>query len=182
MESLFGIPMDNVMLVVLVLSLLVLAYVALLALRRPIIAKLALRNVPRRRSQTVLIVFGLMLATMLITAAFGTGDTLTYSMRVAFAGGLGGTDIEVTKPNPQALNFSGPPDFNRPVPTFDAALLDDLKAKWGSDDRIDGWAPIFSQIGPIIDTNTNQGSGQTFIQGITPDLAKTMGAQPSMRS
>ncbi|HEX8220711.1 MAG TPA: FtsX-like permease family protein [Chloroflexia bacterium] len=176
METLFGVSMDTIMLVVLVLSLLVLAYVAFLALRKPIIAKLALRNVPRRRSQTVLIVFGLMLATMLITAAFGTGDTLTHSMRVAFAGGLGGTDIEVMKSNPQAVNFSGPPDFNRPVPTFDAALLDDLKAKWGTDDRIDGWAPSFRQIGPIIDTTTNQGSGQTFIEGITPALAQTMGS------
>jgi putative ABC transport system permease protein len=167
--------MDNIMLVVLSLSIFVLAIVAFLAWRKPIIAKLALRNIPRRRAQTVLIVFGLMLATMLITAAFGTGDTMTYSMRVAFTGGLGGTDIEVTKANPQAVNFSGPPDFNRPVPTFDASLLDDLKARWGSDDRIDGWAPSFQQIGPIIDTTTNQGSGQTFVQGINSELSQTMG-------
>lgn len=176
METLFGVSMDTIMLVVLSMSILVLGFVAFLAWRKPIIAKLALRNVPRRRAQTVLIVFGLMLATMLITAAFGTGDTMTHSMRVAFTGGLGGTDIEVVKRNPQAVNFSGPPDFNRPVPTFDAALLDDLKAQWGTDDRIDGWSPSFQQIGPIIDTTTNQGSGQTFIQGITPELAQTMGA------
>lgn len=167
--------MDNIMIVVLTFSILVLGAVAFMAWRKPIIAKLALRNIPRRRAQTVLIIFGLMLATMLITAAFGTGDTMTYSMRTAFTGGLGGTDIEVVKRNAQAVNFSGPPDFNRPVPTFDEALLDDLKAKWGSDDRIDGWAPSFQQIGPIIDTTTNQGSGQTFVVGINPDLRQTVG-------
>ncbi|MEA2573445.1 MAG: putative transport system permease protein [Chloroflexia bacterium] len=176
METLFGVSMDTIMLIVLSMSIFVLAIVAFLAWRKPIIAKLALRNVPRRRAQTVLIIFGLMLATMLITAAFGTGDTMTYSMRVAFTGGLGGTDIQVAKANPQAVNFSGPPDFNRPSPTFNASLLDVLKAKWGTDDRIDGWAPSFEQIGPIIDTTTNQGSGQTFVQGITTDLAQTMGA------
>ena len=176
METLFGISMDTIMLWVLSISILVLGLVAFLAWRKPIIAKLALRNIPRRRAQTVLIVFGLMLATMLITAAFGTGDTMTYSMRTAFTGGLGGIDIEVVKSNPQATNFSGPPDFNRAVPTFDAALLEELKGKWGSDDRIDGWAPGFQQIGPIIDVTTNQGSGQTFIQGITPDLSQTVGS------
>lgn len=176
METLFGISMDTIMLWVLSISLLVLGLVAFLAWRKPIIAKLALRNVPRRRAQTILIVFGLMLATMLITAAFGTGDTMTYSMRTAFTGGLGGIDIEVVRNNPQAVNFSGPPDFNRPVPTFDAALLEELKGKWGSDDRIDGWAPGFQQIGPIIDTTTNQGSGQTFIQGINADLSQTVGS------
>ncbi len=174
MESLFGVPMDNVMLVVLTASILVLAVVAFLAWRKPVIARLALRNIPRRRSQTVLIVFGLMLATLLITAAFGTGDTMTYSMRQAFAGGLGGIDLQVERTNP-VIALSGPPDFNRAAPTFSAGLLDKLKSEVGNDPLIDGWSPVFQQIGPIVDTTSNQGSGQTFVRGVTPDLERTMG-------
>ncbi|MDQ6693373.1 MAG: hypothetical protein M3014_02995, partial [Chloroflexota bacterium] len=84
MDSIFGVPMDGIMITLLTISLLVLAGVGFFAWRQPLLARLALRNVPRRRSQTVLIVLGLMLATLLITAAFGTGDTMTYSMRQAF--------------------------------------------------------------------------------------------------
>lgn len=166
--------MDNIMAVVLGLSIVVLALIAFLAWRKPVITKLALRNIPRRRSQTVLIVFGLMLATLLITAAFGTGDTITYSMRRSFTSGLGGTDITIEKSNP-AIAISGPPDFNRPSPTFDAGLLNSLKSKVGDDSRIDGWAPVYQQVGPIIDVTSNQGSGQTFVRGINADSKQTIG-------
>src|SRR5438128_11971315 len=126
METLFGVSMDAIMVVVLTLSILVLAVVALFAWRKPIITALALRNIPRRRAQTVLIVFGLMLAMLLVTAAFGTGDTMTYSIRQAFTAGLGGIDLTVKKTNP-TNNFDGPPDFNHPAPTFDQKVLADLK-------------------------------------------------------
>lgn len=179
MESLFGVPMDNIMAVVLGFSILVLAVVAFLAWRKPIITRLALRNIPRRRSQTVLIVFGLMLATLLITAAFGTGDTITYSMRQSFTNGLGGTDITVAKANP-VIAVGGPPDFNRPRPSFDAGLLPDLKSKAGSDERIDGWSPVYTQIGPVIDATSNQGSGQTFIRGINAESKETVGNLQSL--
>ena len=36
---------------------------------------------PRRRSQSVLIVLGLTLSTIIITASLATGDTLQYSVR-----------------------------------------------------------------------------------------------------
>src|SRR3954453_10191573 len=145
METLFGIPMNNVMFVVLTLTILVLVVVALLAWRRPILTRLALRNIPRRRAQTVLIVLGLMLATLLITAAFGTGDTMTYSMRQAFTASLGGTDIAIQKVNP-VIAIGGPPDFNRPVPTFDQSVLADVKSKMAGDDRIDGWSAQMQQM------------------------------------
>src|SRR5215210_7510241 len=135
METLFGVPMDTIMIITLAMTILVVGVVALLAWRKPILMRLALRNIPRRRSQTTLIVLGLMLATLLITAAFGTGDTMTYSMRQAFTSGLGGIDITVAKQNP-VIALNGPPNFNRPVPTFDQKALDDLKLKVASDSRI----------------------------------------------
>src|SRR5207247_6344163 len=115
--TVFGVSMDAIMVVVLTLAIVVLLGVAFFAWRNPIILRLALRNIPRRRAQTLLIVLGLMLATLLITAAFGTGDTMTYSMRQAFTAGLGELDLSIKRPvHIEATN--GPPDLNRPVPTF----------------------------------------------------------------
>src|SRR5215207_7974442 len=178
METIFGVSMNTIMIVVLALSVLVLIAVALVAWRRPIILRLALRNIPRRRAQTVLIVFGLMLATLLITAAFGTGDTMSYSMRQAFTAYLGGTDLSISKVNP-VIAFNGPPDFNRPRPTFDASVLEEIKAKVGEGDLIDGWATELQQMGPLIDTRSQQGAGQTFITGITADTRQTTGDFPT---
>jgi putative ABC transport system permease protein len=174
MESLFGIPMDNVMAYTLGMTIVVLLIVAVLAWRKPVLARLAMRNIPRRRSQTILIILGLMLATLLITAAFGTGDTLTYSVRKSFTTFLGGTDLQVQKVNP-VIQFGGPPDFNRPVPTFPESVYTDLKTKVGNDDRIDGWSASMHQIGAVIDTTSRQVSGQTFINGIRPDIRETVG-------
>ena len=42
--------------------------------------KLGVRNIPRRRAQTTLIVLGLMLSTVIISAAFTTGDTVDRSV------------------------------------------------------------------------------------------------------
>src|SRR6186997_1398552 len=108
METLFGIPMDNVMVFTLGLTIIVLLGVGILAWRKPVLARLAMRNIPRRRAQTVLIVMGLMLATLLITAAFGTGDTLTYSVRELATARLGHTDLQVERINP-IVAFGGPP-------------------------------------------------------------------------
>lgn len=60
---------------------LILLGVGLMALRKPIIAKLGLRNIPRRPAQSVLIVVGLTLSTLIIVSAFSLGDTLNYSIQ-----------------------------------------------------------------------------------------------------
>jgi putative ABC transport system permease protein len=175
MQSIFGLSMDVLMAITLTLSLLIVVVVGLLALRRPVLMRLALRNIPRRRSQTVLIVLGLMLATLLTTAAFGTGDTMSYSMRQAFTAGLGGTDLAIHRVNPVVAQ-NGPPDFNRPIPTFEAKLLDEVKARMSDDGRVDGWSVQLQQVGPIVDLDTKQGAGQTFVTGVGADLRETVGS------
>ncbi len=92
MKTLFGLSMDSIMFVLLGVFLLVTAVVAILAVRNRLLFKLALRNIPRRRAQTILIVVGLMLSTVIITSAFGTGDTISYSVRASALAGLGNVD------------------------------------------------------------------------------------------
>src|SRR5579871_2500384 len=95
MKSLFGAPMDDIMRWLLGIFLVVTALLVVLALRNRLLLKLGLRNLPRRRAQTLLIIVGLMLSTVIITSAFGTGDTVSYSIRSATVDNLGYIDETV---------------------------------------------------------------------------------------
>lgn len=77
---------------------LVLLFVALLSLRNPLIGKLGVRNIPRRPAQTVLIVAGLTLSTVIITSALVTGDTLDYSIRRHAVDAYGEIDEIISPP------------------------------------------------------------------------------------
>ena len=79
MNEVFGVSMTTIMLALLGLLAACLLSVAWVAWRRPVIFKLGVRNIPRRKAQTVLIVLGLMLSTLLISAALGIGDTVRHS-------------------------------------------------------------------------------------------------------
>ena len=81
MEELFGLSMNVLMMVVLAIFLAAMAVLTVLALRNRIMLKLGLRPIPRRLGQTVLIIVGVMLSTVIISSAFGTGDTISFSIR-----------------------------------------------------------------------------------------------------
>lgn len=59
----------------------ILLYFLLIYVRNPVLVKLGLRNIPRRPSQSILIVIGLALSTIIIISAFSTGDTLSSSLQ-----------------------------------------------------------------------------------------------------
>ena len=92
MEDLFGVKMDHIMLVLLAVFLPSLAVISFMALRNRVMLKMALRNIPRRKAQSALIVAGIMISTLIMAASFGTGDTLTFSIRQAVVDGLGTID------------------------------------------------------------------------------------------
>ena len=92
MEKLFGISMSSIMLVLLTTFIVGMVIVVVLALRNRIMAKLGLRNIPRRWGQTALIIIGVMLSTVIMSAALGTGDTISFSIRNETLKGLGHID------------------------------------------------------------------------------------------
>ncbi|NDF09194.1 MAG: hypothetical protein EB058_10980, partial [Proteobacteria bacterium] len=99
MESFFGVPTAYLATGAIVVLVTVLAGLGNFARHRPILLSLALRQVPRRPSQSALIVVGLMISTILITASLATGDTLTYSLRSAAVEEIGRLDVVVTYSN-----------------------------------------------------------------------------------
>src|SRR3712207_6863716 len=75
---------------------------AFLALRDRTSFRMAVRNIPRRKAQSALIVTGLMLATVLFSAAFTTGDTLTTSLRAQALANIGRVDVVVKAKRPES--------------------------------------------------------------------------------
>ena len=92
MTELFGIPMSTIVLALAAMLVVSLLSVAWVYMRRRVIFRLGARNIPRRKAQTALIVFGLMLSTLIVTAALGTGDTVNGSMTSEVYAQLGPID------------------------------------------------------------------------------------------
>ena len=77
---------------------LVILYLIWLTTRNPVLIKVGLRNIPRRPAQSILIVIGLTLSTIIIVSALSTGDTLTYSVRTNAVQAFGPIDEIVAPP------------------------------------------------------------------------------------
>src|SRR5512134_943284 len=92
MQKLFGIPVDTLLVVLGVALAAAALIVAVLAVRHPILVKLGVRNVGRRRGRTALIVVGLMLGTTIVATALTTGDTMSHTIRSTAVATLGQTD------------------------------------------------------------------------------------------
>ena len=92
MNKIFGIPMSGIAVFLVVLLALCLIVVAWVAWRQPVVFKMGMRNIPRRKTQTALILIGLMLATVISTAALGMGDTIDRSLTAATFDTLGEVD------------------------------------------------------------------------------------------
>lgn len=77
-----GMPLNvTVALGLLVAVVAILFFLFLAGLRQPVMAKLGMRSIPRRPTQSILIVFGLTLSTTIIVSALAIGDTLNNSVQ-----------------------------------------------------------------------------------------------------
>lgn len=152
MEKLFGVPMQSIMVVLLVMLGICLLSVAFIAWRRPVIFKLGVRNIPRRKPQTVLIIVGLMLATLIISAALGTGDTLNNSVRSAAVDGFGPLDELVVFDNNPDEDANIGQAFLRSIPQESVQTVRDAAA--GNDD-VDGVAGVLFSRAPFVNVGSD---------------------------
>ncbi|MEO9254168.1 MAG: FtsX-like permease family protein [Tepidiformaceae bacterium] len=147
MNELFGLSMTYIAAGCVAVTLLIFLIVGFLAWRNPIMFKNGLRNIPRRKSQTVLIIVGLMLSTVIITAAFGTGDTMTHSVTNEVYGILGPVDEIIewdTAAHPAA------PD-QQVIPM---AKVREIEQQFANDPSIKGFVPYIREVVPTVDTRT----------------------------
>ena len=78
--------------------------VGFFAIKNRVMVRIGVRNVPRRRAQTVLIIVGSMLSAVLIASAFTVGDTINFSIKSEAIDGLGSID-EVLTSTDESDNF-----------------------------------------------------------------------------
>ena len=165
MEEIFGLDTDIIMLGTLVGFLVILFGVGTLAVINRIVLKIGLRNIPRRPAQTALIVVGLMLSTLIISSALGTGDTLNHSIRSAVTDGLGEIDEILTANLGDSLGLTGS------SPYFPVDTLDTLREQLSGYDKIDGLLAAVSETAPVSNPANGESVARMDILGIeTADL------------
>ena len=157
MEKLFGMPIDQLMVALLVIFGVGVVVMALVALRNRVMLKLAIRNIPRRRAQTALIVLGLMLATLLFSASFATGDTMTHSIRVQAVGELGEVDVVVQAETREA---SGQPAY------FDQSHFHTVQKRLADEPAVEGVAPLIQEQAPVLAPSSGLSEPRVHILGV----------------
>ena len=160
MEKLFGLPMNWVMVVLLAIVLAILAAVATLAIRNRVMLRLGLRPIPRRPGQTVLIIVGVMLSTVIMAAAFGTGDTISYSIRNQALTSLAQIDEIILSARAGAGDSFGSEPFI-PYERFEQ-----LQRDLAGDENIDGLAPQLGETAPTVNLRTSLSEGRMRVVGI----------------
>src|SRR5918995_6968946 len=179
MDELFGIPTNQLTLVLLGVFAAEALILASLAARDRISFRMAVRNVPRRKAQSALIVTGLMLATVLFSAAFTTGDTLTNSLRTQALENIGRVDVVVKAEQPEsgsAVAF-GPgagvaqaPDTRERY--FDAKLADEVRKRLAGEESVVGVAPIAKESVPVTAPKTGLSEPQVDVLGVDASSMK----------
>src|SRR5436309_6189790 len=84
--------------------------------------KIGIRNIPRRRSQMLLIVFALMLSTTLLSSVLATGDVITAAVQTVAVSNLGKVD--------ETIQSYGSPGF------FDDRIYIELRNEVRNDPNI----------------------------------------------
>ncbi|MBI2855345.1 MAG: ABC transporter permease, partial [Chloroflexi bacterium] len=149
MDELFGLSMNIIMMVLLAIFLVAMVAVVVVAWRNRIMLKLGLRNIPRRRGQTVLIIVGVMLSTVIISAAFGTGDTLSFSIRNEAVSSLGNIDEIIL-----SQRLAGE-DTLRSAPYFPYQRVQQLRQGLAGLENVDGIAPQIAETVPTVNLRTS---------------------------
>lgn len=168
MNELFGVSMTLIAGVCVAITFAILLLVAFIAWRNPVMFKLGLRNIPRRKAQTALIVVGLMLSTLIMSAAFGTGDTLTTSVTSEVYSILGEADEWVSW---DAEKHPAPPD-DQVIPL---ATVEQWQRQFANDPDIEAIVPFQRESLPIQNTRTRLNDPVARIVGFRPQDAVALG-------
>ena len=156
METLFGIEMSQLAGSLVVLTVIALGIIAFMASRNRVLLKLAVRNIPRRKAQSSLIIGGLMLSTTIIMAALAIGDSVSSTIRGAVFDALEDTDIRVESP---VLSLFGDN-------YLDQAAVDRVKSTVAGDDRVDGVLPVIREPLPVLNATAGKTVAGTSVVGV----------------
>jgi putative ABC transport system permease protein len=167
----FGASASTILVVLLVIFAAFMSGSAMLFVRNRVIFKLGIRNLPRRPSQTLLIVIGLMLSTLIIAAAFTIGDTTNHSIRSEVLDVLGPADELV-------VLSSGSDDETAAALTggqIPEYVASDLATALDGNPDVDGVMPILSEPVPVTNLRTKLSEPSLLMTGIDPQAVDSFG-------
>ena len=165
MKELFGLSMGLIMVYLLGVFLAAMAVIVFAGVRNRVMVKMGVRPVPRRPGQTILIIVGVMLSTVIISAAFGTGDTLSFSIRHDFLESLGTIDEVVV---PKRNVFASAPYF--PYERFE-----EIRTELADSEAIDGLTAQVGEIVPTVNVRNSFGEGSMRVAGVDPAYPAAFG-------
>jgi len=171
MNTIVGIPAETLLYALLSLVALILLITAYSAARHPLAFRLGVRNLPRRKGQTALIVGGLALSTLIITSALGVGDTVDYSVKADVYEQLGAIDLRVgVEPVSAPAGFSlgaAAPSQTGPSSEFAADLVAPAVER-GDGELLDGAAPLLVQSLPALNEDSELTEAAVEVRGLGP--------------
>src|SRR5215204_7069084 len=172
MDKLFGIPTGQLTLILLAICASGALVLAFLALRDRTSFKMAVRNIPRRPTQTALILLGLMLATLLFSAAFTTGNTLTNSLRTQALENIGRVDVVVKAEQPESGSVAfgpgagGAPALETRERYFDESLVGKIRGHLSEVESVAGVAPLAKESVPVTSPKPDLSEPQVDVLGM----------------
>jgi putative ABC transport system permease protein len=169
MNALFGIPMQTIMIVLLGVFALSMMSVGYVFFANRVMFRMGLRNLPRRGLQTGLIVLGLMLATLIITAAFTTGDTVDYSVSSKAYDQWQRTDLNIDLRGEDSEDAIGPEVW---VPADAAARLD---AQFADDPSIQTFLPFLYSQAAATNDRSSLSEPKVNLVGVDPERLDEVG-------
>ncbi len=160
MNSLFGIPLTSILVALLLALGVIFAILGVVGWRQPLLVRMGLRNIVRRKAQTALIVIGLMLSTLIVSSAFATGDTVGYSITNA------------TYESFEEIDFVLAFDQEIVVPRGERFLTDGflaaLREEFAGDPDIDGVTGTLSEVLPVLNPATGLAEAEASLVGVDP--------------
>ena len=160
MDSLFGIPLTSILVTLLLAVGVILGIIVLIAVRHPLFVRMGLRNIRRRRSQTLLIVIGLMLSTLIISAAFATGDTVGFSITNQVFEDFEEADFVV--------GFDQDLVVERDARFLTDEFLAEVSTEYADDPDFDGIAGLLVETLPVVNPERRLAEPEASVVGVDP--------------
>lgn len=173
MSDIFGVSMTSIMNTLLIVFALCLGVGAWIFLRQRVVFRLGIRNVPRRPAQTILIVIGLMLSTLIIAAALTTGDTVDSSLTGAVYDVAGHADELVVLAGDSSRRAGIAAGVG--VTFFDQSRVAGLDRKLAGNPDIAGTVPVLLVPVPVIDARTQLHEPALTLTGVDPSRLGAFG-------
>ncbi len=176
MNELFGVSMNLIMYVLVGALAVSLSTVVFVAVSNRVMFNIGLRNIPRRRAQTTLIVLGLMLSSLIISAAFTTGDTIDRSLSSEIYNLLGSVD-ETAQVRGSISDQSVDQEDAKAVQRdqgFAADQAQGVISQVRALPDVDAVVPIYSEVAVAINRDKKLSSPIFTVTGLDPEAAKDL--------